>query len=60
MLGKLPEWTITKWAGIVDQHRQGKGEFPPFKAFVEFITKQAWIATDPVKHFSPSDLSKWV
>ena len=41
MLGKLPEWAITKWAGIVDQHRQDKGEFPPFKAFVEFITKQA-------------------
>ena len=40
MLGKLPEWAITKWAGIVDQHRQDKGEFPHFKAFVEFITKQ--------------------
>ena len=48
MLGKLPEWAITKWAGIVDQHRQDKGEFPPFKAFVEYITKQARIATDPV------------
>ena len=51
MLGKLPEWAITKWAGIVDQHRQDKGEFPPFKAFVEFITKQARIATDPVTSF---------
>ena len=48
MLGKLPEWAITKWVGIVDQHRQDKGDFPPFKAFVEFITKQARIATDPV------------
>ena len=32
----------------MDQHRQDKGEFPLFKAFVEFIIKQARIATDPV------------
>ena len=48
MLGKSPQWAITKWVGIVDQHRQDKGEFPPFKAFVEFITKQARIAMEPV------------
>ena len=51
MLAKLPEWVIAKWAGVVDQHRQDKGEFPPFKDFMEFVSKQARRATDPVTSF---------
>ncbi|KAK3085303.1 hypothetical protein FSP39_001304 [Pinctada imbricata] len=48
MLSKLPDWIVTRWGRIVVKWKDDKGEFPPFKEFVDFLSKEAKIATDPI------------
>lgn len=54
MLTKLPDWLVSRWNRYVAQRKEQKGEFPPFKDFVEFIGKEAKIACDPIT--SPQSL----
>ena len=48
MLTKLPDWLVTRWSRIVVQYKVEYRQFPPFKNFVEFISQEAKIASDPV------------
>ena len=48
MLSKLPEWLAARWNRQVAQHKEKCAEFPAFKQFVEFVSKEAKIACDPV------------
>ncbi|XP_062610192.1 uncharacterized protein LOC134271972 [Saccostrea cucullata] len=48
LLSKLPDWLVTRWGRIATQYREERMEFPPFKNFMEFIVKEAKIATDPI------------
>ena len=48
-LSKLPDWIVTRWARITYQWKEDhKGDFPPFRSFVDFISKEAKIASQPV------------
>lgn len=48
MLSKLLEWLVNRWNRLVAQHKEKSDEFPAFKAFVKFVSKEAKIACDPV------------
>lgn len=48
LLVKLPEWLVTRWNRIVVEKRDYSHTFPLFKDFVDFINKEAKIASDPV------------
>ena len=48
MLSKLPEWLVNRWSRCVAQHKEKSGEFPAFRNSVEFVSKEAKIACDPV------------
>lgn len=48
LLSKLPDWLVTRWGRIATQYKEERMEFPPFKNFMDFIVKEAKIATDPI------------
>ena len=48
MLLKLPEWIVNRWNRQVASWREQEKKFPPFKEFMQFMTKEAKIACDPV------------
>lgn len=48
LLSKLPDWTVSRWGRIASQWKDSKGEYPPFKNFVEYITQESKIACDPI------------
>lgn len=48
LLTKLPDWIVSRWGRVVSRWKEDKSQFPPFKEFVEFMTKEATIACDPV------------
>lgn len=48
LLTKLPDWMVSRWGRIVARWKEEKSLFPPFKEFIEFVTKEATIACDPV------------
>ena len=48
IMSKLPDWLIARWSRIVHQYKEDEKQFPPFKRFVEFVSKEAKIASDPV------------
>ena len=48
LISKLPDWIVTRWSRIVHQFKEDHKRFPPFKYFVDFICKEAKIASDPV------------
>ena len=48
MLLKLPEWIVNRWNRQVASWREKEKKFPPFKEFMQFMTKEAKIACDPV------------
>jgi hypothetical protein len=45
LLSKLPEWLVTRWNRIVVEKKEKSGVFPQFSDFVEFVTKEAKIAS---------------
>ena len=47
-IAKLPEWLVHKWARIVFHWKEEVGQFPPFKIFSDFVTREAKIANNPV------------
>ena len=56
--GKLPEWLVNRWNRSVAQHKERSGEFPAFRVFVDFVSKEAKIACDSVTSpLSLKDLS---
>ena len=60
LLLKLPSWLTTRWARIVAEYRSTEGVFPSFSQFVQFMTKEADIANDPITSipsFKTSELS---
>lgn len=48
MLSRLPDWLVVRWGRIVVQKKEASYQYPPFKDFMEFISKEAKIACDPV------------
>jgi len=49
MAAKLPDWAITRWSRVVaDSLDTASGEYPAFKQFVTFVTKEARAACHPV------------
>ena len=52
ILLKLPEWIVTRWGRFVHRVKKDTGRFPPFGTFVEFLTEEAELATDPVTSLS--------
>ncbi|XP_055056153.1 uncharacterized protein [Misgurnus anguillicaudatus] len=48
MLSKLPDWLIASWNRKVIEIQEQSGSFPTFSNFVNFITREAKIACNPV------------
>ncbi|XP_053403187.1 uncharacterized protein LOC128558292 [Mercenaria mercenaria] len=48
MLSKLPEWLVIRWNRIAATSKEELNVFPSFKQFVDFVSKEAKIASDPV------------
>lgn len=48
ILSKLPDWLTSRWNRRVVEIQDSAGEFPTFKQFVEFVTREAKIACNPV------------
>ena len=48
LLQKLPDWVVNRWSRIVSMSRKEKGKFLSFAQFVDFISEEAGIASDPV------------
>ncbi|KAL6459770.1 hypothetical protein MHYP_G00315290 [Metynnis hypsauchen] len=48
LLTKLPDWLVASWNRKVIEIEETCNEFPTFSQFVEFITKEAKIACNPV------------
>lgn len=41
MLSRLPDWIVVRWGRIVVQKKEESNQYPPFKDFMEFISKEA-------------------
>ena len=39
---------VSRWGRVVSRWKEERSQFPPYKEFVEFVTKEATIACDPV------------
>jgi hypothetical protein len=48
ILTKLPDYIISRWGRRVADFKEHNHMFPPFTVFVDFISKEARIASDPV------------
>ncbi|XP_023197668.1 uncharacterized protein LOC111610010 [Xiphophorus maculatus] len=48
LLKKLPEWIVRKWSRIVVDELDESGDYPDFKCFTEFLSKEAKIACNPI------------
>ncbi|KAL7872267.1 hypothetical protein SRHO_G00072500 [Serrasalmus rhombeus] len=48
ILLKLPDWLVSRWNHKVMEARQVNAGYPPFKEFVDFLSKEADLACDPV------------
>lgn len=48
LLLKLPDWLVSSWNRKVMEVRQVKAEYPPFKVFVDFLSKEADLACVPI------------
>ncbi|XP_055958550.1 uncharacterized protein LOC130013685 [Patella vulgata] len=48
LLIKLPDYLVNCWARIVHDYKQKYQQFPPFREFVKYLSREADIACDPV------------
>ncbi|XP_028316746.1 uncharacterized protein LOC114471941 [Gouania willdenowi] len=48
ILLKLPDWLVSKWNSKVMEARQTNIEYPTFKVFVDFLSKEADLACHPI------------
>ncbi|KAL6481772.1 hypothetical protein MHYP_G00098520 [Metynnis hypsauchen] len=48
ILLKLPDWLVSRWNRKVMEARQANAGYPPFKEFVDFLSKEADLACDPI------------
>ena len=48
MAAKLPDWAITRWSRVVANSLDASSEYPAFKQFVAFVSKEARAACHPV------------
>lgn len=48
MLTKLPDWLTARWNRKVSDIEEETKTFPSFRQFVEFVTREAKIACNPV------------
>ena len=48
ILLKLPDWLVSSWNRKAMEARQAYSEYPPFKEFVNFLSKEADLACDPI------------
>ena len=48
ILSKLPDWLVSRWNRKAMEARQAKAEYPPFKELVNFLSKEADLACDPI------------
>ena len=57
ILGKSPEWLVTRWSRIAATFKEENNDYPPFNVFSNFITREADIACDPVTGYIGSRAS---
>ena len=48
ILLKLPDWLVSRWKRKAMEARQAYSEYPPFKEFVHFLSKEADLSCDPI------------
>ena len=48
MASKLPEWLIFRWGRVVTEYKECTRSYPPFRSFMEFVTREANIACEPL------------
>lgn len=48
MLAKLPDWLTARWNRKVIEIEEENKTFPSFSQFVEFVTKEAKMACNPM------------
>ncbi|XP_062248605.1 uncharacterized protein LOC133957162 [Platichthys flesus] len=48
ILLKLPDWLASSWNRKAMEYRQANAEYPPFKVLVNFLSKEADLACDPI------------
>ena len=48
ILLKLPDWLVSSWNRKAMEARRATSEYPPFKVFVDFLSKEADLACDPI------------
>lgn len=48
IISRLPDWLTSRWNRRVVEIEEATGAFPTFKQFVDFVTKEAKIACNPV------------
>ena len=54
LTSKLPDWVASRWNREVTRGIEEKGEYPDFQSFVEFVSREARIACNPITSFSAS------
>ena len=57
ILGKLPEWLVTRWSRTAATFKEKNNDYPPFNIFSDFVTHEADIACDPVTGYIGSKAS---
>ena len=57
MQAKLPDWTVTRWARVVNQHKQRQNKFPSFGTFVSFVKEEADVVCNPAIIKSARDVN---
>ena len=48
ILLKLPDWLVSSWNRKAMEARHATSEYPPFKVFEDFLSKEADLACDPI------------
>lgn len=48
ILLKLPDWLVSRWNRKAMEARQENARYPPFKVLVDFLSKEADLACDPI------------
>ncbi|KAK3086460.1 hypothetical protein FSP39_018746 [Pinctada imbricata] len=52
LIAKLPTWAALRWNRKVQEHLYSGNDYPTFFTFVDFITKEARIACNPISSLS--------
>ncbi|XP_064647084.1 uncharacterized protein LOC135499944 [Lineus longissimus] len=48
ILAKLPDWLVSRWGRKVSDYKLVTEQFPPFRVFADFMSREADISCDPI------------